>query len=226
MIKNTTKGHRSRLRKRFSINGFDGFQEYEILEYLLTYLIMRKDVKPLAKELIQKFGSFSGVMDASIEELERIENIGNTTAVGIRGFRELMNSYFKSASSEKQMQITKISELVSLLRSQIGHYQHEVFYVIYLNAKNDILKQERVGEGTVSQSVVYPRKLVEQALKLKATSLIIAHNHPGGIAEPSDADINITAEIKCALSLVEVSLQEHIILADDKYFSFRRSNLI
>ena len=226
MIKNTTNGHRLRLRRRFCINGFDGFQEYELLEYLLTYIIIRKDVKPLAKELILRFGSFSGVMDAPIEELGKIENIGNVTALGIKGFRELMKCYFKSAVSESKIQITKISELVNLLRSQIGHFQNEVFYAIHLNAKNNILRQEILGEGTVSQSIIYPRKLVEQALKLKTTSLIIAHNHPGGIAEPSDADKTITTEIKQALSLVEVSLQEHIILADDKYFSFRRSNLI
>lgn len=113
-----------------------------------------------------------------------------------------------------------------MLRASIGHRPNEVLFAIFLNAKNEVLATKELGEGTISQASAFPRKIVEEALKQKATSIILAHNHPGGVAEPSINDQTITTEIQKALALVEVSLQDHIILADNEYYSFKRYGLI
>jgi DNA repair protein RadC len=110
------------------------------------------------------------------------------------------------------------------LRAQIGHKENEVLYAIFLNAKNEVLNLKALGEGTVAQASAFPRKIVEEALKQKATSIILAHNHPGGVAEPSDHDVAITREITKALALVDISLQDHIILAAKDYYSFKRND--
>jgi DNA repair protein RadC len=119
-----------------------------------------------------------------------------------------------------------MSALIDFLKSQIADSENEVLFAIFLNAKNEVLSLKRLGEGTVSQASAFPRRIVEEGLKLKATSLILAHNHPGGVAEPSDGDIAITEEINKALGLVEISLQDHIILANNDYFSFRKNEII
>jgi DNA repair protein RadC len=221
-----TAGHRERLRDRFLNGGFKGFNDYEVLEFLLAFIILRKDVKPIAKQLIATFGSFSKAMDASIEELERIEGMGNTSAVSLHAFREIIGYYFEDNARSGKQSIEKMSELINLLRSKIGHKVNEVIFAIFLNAKNEILELKEIGEGTVTEAALFPRKIIEEAVKLKATSIIIAHNHPGGVAEPSESDLKITNTIINALKLIDVSLQDHIILTDNNYFSFKREGLI
>jgi DNA repair protein RadC len=135
-----------------------------------------------------------------------------------------MSYYFQNHVSTGKEQITKMSSLIEILQASIGHKQNEVLFAVYLNAKNEVLATKELGEGTVSQASAFPRKIVEEALKQKATSIILAHNHPGGVAEPSENDQNITAEIQKALASVEISLQDHIILADNEYYSFNRFN--
>jgi DNA repair protein RadC len=219
-------GHRERLRERFKKGGFTGFHDYEVLEFLLTFIFRQGDVKPLAKELIKNFGSFSKVLDASVEELENIKGMGKSSALSLNAFREAMAYYFQNHVAVDKEQITKMSALVEMLRASIGHKQNEILFVVFLNAKNEVLAMKELGEGTVSQASAFPRKIVEEALKQKATSIILAHNHPGGIAEPSEHDESITTEIKNALALVEITLQDHIILAGHEYFSFNRSGLL
>jgi DNA repair protein RadC len=219
-------GHRERLRERFEKGGFSGFHDYEVLEFLLTFIFRQGDVKPLAKELIKTFGSFSKVLDASAAELENIKGIGKVSALSLHAFREAMAYYFQNHIVVDKKQITKMSVLVEMLRASIGQKQNEILFSIFLNAKNEVLATKELGEGTVSQASAYPRKIVEEALKQKATSIILAHNHPGGVAEPSEHDESITTEIQKALALVEISLQDHIILANNQYYSFKRNNLI
>ncbi|MBK8698975.1 MAG: DNA repair protein RadC [Saprospiraceae bacterium] len=220
------KGHRERLRERFEKGGFGGFHDYEVLEMLLTFIFRQGDVKPLAKELIKTFGSFSKVLDAPVEELQNVSGMGKVSALSLHAFREVLAYYFQNHATTDKAQITKMSALIEMLRASIGHKQNEILFAIFLNAKNEVLATKELGEGTLSQASAFPRKIVEEALKQKATSLILAHNHPGGIAEPSEHDESITAEIQKALALVEISLQDHIILANDEYYSFKRNNLI
>jgi DNA repair protein RadC len=219
-------GHRERLRERFEKGGFTGFHDYEVLEFLLTFIFRQGDVKPLAKELIKNFGSFSRALDASVEELENIKGMGKASALSLHAFREAMAFYFQNHVAVDKEQITKMSALVHMLRASIGHKQNEILFAVFLNAKNEVLSTKELGEGTVSQTSAFPRKIVEEGLKLKATSIILAHNHPGGVAEPSEHDEHITIEIQKALALVEISLQDHIILVNNDYFSFKRNNLI
>jgi len=219
-------GHRERLRERFEKGGFTGFHDYEVLEMLLTFIFRQGDVKPLAKELIKTFGSFSKVLDASVVDLETVKGMGKASALSLHAFRETMAYYFQNHVTVDKEQITKMSALVEMLQASIGHKQNEILFAIFLNAKNEVLATKELGEGTVSQASAFPRKIVEEALKQKATSIILAHNHPGGIAEPSVHDESITTEIQKALALVEISLQDHIILANNEYYSFKRNNLI
>lgn len=219
-------GHRERLRERFEHGGFTGFHDYEVLELLLTFIFRQGDVKPLAKELIKTLGSFSKVLDASVEELSTVKGMGKVSALSLHAFRETMAYYFQNHATVDKEQITKMSSLVEMLRASIGHKQNEILFAIFLNAKNEVLATKELGEGTVSQASAFPRKIVEEALKQKATSIILAHNHPGGIAEPSEHDESITTEIQKALALVEISLQDHIIIANNEYYSFKRNNKI
>lgn len=219
-------GHRERLRERFEKGGFTGFHDYEVLEMLLTFIFRQGDVKPLAKELIKTFGSFSKVLDASVIELENVKGMGKASALSLHAFRETMAYYFQNHVTVDKEQITKMSALVEMLRASIGHKENEILFAVFLNAKNEVLATKELGEGTVSQASAFPRKIVEEALKQKATSIILAHNHPGGIAEPSKHDESITTEIQKVLALVEISLQDHIILANNEYYSFKRNNLI
>ncbi len=219
-------GHRERLRKRFENSGFSGFHDYEVLEFLLTFIFRQGDVKPLAKELIKTFGSFSNVLDATVEDLETINGMGKASALSLHAFRQTMAYYFQNHITVDKEQITKMSTLIEMLRANIGHRQNEILFAVFLNAKNEVITTQELGEGTISQAPAHPRKIVEVALKQKATSIILAHNHPGGIAEPSEHDENMTAEIQKALALVEISLQDHIILANNDYYSFKRNNLI
>lgn len=218
--------HRERLRQRFEKSGFAGFHDYEVLEFLLTFIFRQGDVKPLSKELIKTFGSFSKVLDASVAELETVKGMGKVSALSLHALREAMAYYFQNHVAFDKEQITKMSGLVEMLRASIGHKENEILFAIFLNAKNEVLATKELGEGTVSQAAAFPRKIVEAGLKLKATSIILAHNHPGGIAEPSEHDESITTEIQKALALVEISLQDHIILANNEYYSFKRNNLI
>jgi DNA repair protein RadC len=220
------KGHRERLRERFSKNGFAGFHDYEVLEFLLTFIFRQGDVKPLAKELIKKFGSFSKVLDASVSDLQKVKGMGEASAISLSAFRQAMAFYHNSNIQSDKEQVTKMSGLVEMLRANIGHRKNEVLFAIFLNAKNEVIATKEMGTGTVSQAAAFPRQIVEKALKQKATSIILAHNHPGGIAEPSEQDINITTEIKKALALVDISLQDHIILADNEYYSFMRNGIL
>jgi len=220
------KGHRERLRQRYLERGFAGFSDREKLEYFLCLCLPRKDVKPLADKLLKKYKTISKVIDQPVDELKTINGIGESTAINIAALRDFFGVYFSDLSKYKAETITKMSALVDMLRASIGHKPNEVLFAIFLNAKNEVLATKELGEGTVSQASAFPRKIVEEALKQKATSIILAHNHPGGIAEPSEHDESITTEIQKALALVEISLQDHIILANNEYYSFKRNNLI
>jgi DNA repair protein RadC len=225
-MSNQQIGHRERLRERFGKNGFNGFHDYEVLEFLLTFIFRQGDVKSLAKELIKTFGSFSKVLDAPMNELESVKGMGRLSSLSLSAFRQAIAFYFQDHFTSDKEQITKMSALVEMLRASIGHNANEVLFAIFLNAKNQVLIHKEIGEGTVSEAVAFPRKIVEEALKLRATSIILAHNHPGGVAEPSEHDLVITTEIQKALALMEITLQDHIIIANNDYYSFKRNNLV
>jgi DNA repair protein RadC len=219
------KDHRQRLKKKFSESGVDAFHDYEVLELLLSYAIHRKDVKPLAKELISRFGSLKGIVDAEKDSLEKVKGIGAHTAILIKLIKETGTIYLKEKAKEKP-QITCTSELLDYCKTYMGGLKDEKFCVIYLDAQNRMTDIETIQEGIVNQAVVYPRKVLENALKKKASAVILVHNHPSGHVKPSDSDIRLTKTIQETARILDIIVHDHVIIGENRFFSFREEGLI
>ncbi len=225
-IKKPYEGHRERLRKRFENSGFKGFHDYEVLELLLTFVLPRKDTKPIARELLDKFQNLSGVLNADIKELQQIKGIKKRTAQFLNILRATIKYYLEEKAKTKQMQFTNLNDLITYLKAVLSGKKNETMHVIYLNSQNKLIYSEDLSEGTVSETAVFPRKIVENALRYNAASVIIAHNHPGGVPEPSEKDNIATEQIKNALQTVNIILQEHIIISDDGFYSYRKNGIL
>lgn len=217
--------HRERLRERFRLTGLDSFKDYEALELLLTYAIPRKDVKPIAKELIARFGGFQGVLDASYEELISVKGIKESSATFIKALRECATYYLKSEVIKKR-QITSTRELLDYCTLAMGGLKDEQFRVIFLNSQNEVIADEALHDGTVNQSVVYPRKVIERALYHKATALIFVHNHPGGSHKPSSEDKRLTTQLLSISMSLGIKVLDHLIISKNGYYSFHESGLL
>jgi DNA repair protein RadC len=219
------RGHRKRLREKFTTAGFEALHEYEALELLLTFVIRRQDVKRQAKVLLEKFGSVKGIMDAESDDLQTVPGIGNRSAVLFKLIKEIASLYLKQKAMEKK-QVSCTTELLDFCRTKMGGKKDEEFCVIYLDAQNQIIEFETVQKGIVNQAVVYPRQVLESALKKKATAIILAHNHPSGHVRPSDADIRLTKTIQETAKVLDILVHDHIIIGEDRFFSFREEGLM
>jgi DNA repair protein RadC len=219
------RGHRKRLLEKFTTAGVEALHDYEALELLLTFVIRRQDVKPQAKALLEKFGSVKGIMDAESDDLRTVPGIGDRSAVLFRLIKEIASLYLKQKAMEKK-QISCTTELLDFCRTKMGGKKDEEFCVIYLDAQNQIIEFETVQKGIVNQAVVYPRQVLERALKKKATAIILAHNHPSGHVRPSDADIRLTKTIQETAKVLDILVHDHIIIGEDRFFSFREEGLI
>lgn len=217
--------HRERLRKRFQQAGVKGLHDYELLELLLTYAIPRKDVKPVAKELIKRFGSLAGVLDASSKELEDTYGFGSASATLVRLVKEVSGEYLAEKMKHKDL-LTSPQAVVDFARVKLAGYPHEVFMVIYLNTRNEVIDFNIVHEGTIDRAIVYPRRIVEEALAYHAAGLLLVHNHPSGHAEPSEEDKSITLSIVEATRPVDIQVIDHIIVGKDSHFSFVENQLL
>lgn len=217
--------HRERLRGRFRAVGFEGFHDYEVLELLLTYAIPRRDVKPLAKELINRFGGLQEVLDASYEELTSIKGIRENTATFLNLMKGCAELYLRQGLKRKK-QLTSTKDLLSYLKVAMSGLKDEQFRAIFLNSQNEVIADEVIQEGTVNQSVVYPRKVMERALHHKASSLIIVHNHPSGASRPSAEDKRLTSELIAAARSLGINVHDHLIISKAGYFSFLESGLL
>jgi DNA repair protein RadC len=224
-------GHRERLRKRFEEFGSSALQEYEIVELLLTYILPKRDVKPIAKELLNKFGSIKGIMDANEEELKSIKYIKDKFVTLLRLIKEINVIYKKQKSLEASLPIS-IEKIAEYCIEKLGNKKEEEFLVIYLDSGFKVQKEENFPakdfhfSGTINKAAVYPRKIVEEALKRKAYAIVVVHNHPNGLLEPSEKDKTITKFLSMALSPLEIILYDHIIVAGDNYFSFKKEKLL
>jgi DNA repair protein RadC len=219
------EGHRDRLKKKFSESGLDAFHDYEVIELLLSYAIPRRDVKPLAKKLLGRFGSLKGVMDATQQELESLTGIGRHTAVLFKLAKGLGTMYLMEKAREKP-QVNCTRDLLDYCRSKMGGLKDEQFHVIYLDAQNKIIDTETIQEGIVNQAVVYPRKVLENALTQKASAIILVHNHPSGHVKPSDADIRLTKTIQDTAKILDILVHDHLIIGENRFFSFREEGLM
>lgn len=219
------RGHRKRLRQRFCSAGTDALLEHEVLELLLTYAIPRRDVKSLAKALLGAFGSLKGILDAEPEELTYIDGIGDRSATLLKLVKEIGALYLRQKAMEKR-QIACTSELLDYCKTILGGKRDEEFCVIYLDTQNQIIDIETVQRGIVNQAVVYPRQVLEKALRKKAAAIILAHNHPSGHVRPSDADIRLTRTIQETAKLLDILVHDHIIIGENRFFSFREEGLM
>lgn len=219
------KEHRRRLRDKYRKAGIGAFHDYETVELLLTYAIPRRDVKPLAKELLKQFGTLRGIVDAELADLEKVNGIGERAAVLIKLIKDLGVIYLRE-NAEGKSQISCTTELLDFCKANLGGLKDERFCVIYLNAVNKIIAFETVQEGIVNQAVVYPRKVLENALKQKASAVILVHNHPSGNVRPSDADIRLTRTIHDAARALDILVHDHVIIGENRAFSFREEGIM
>ncbi len=223
--KEDNREHRERLRQKFLTAGMAAFHEYEAVEFLLTCAIPRRDVKPQAKALLRKFGSLRAIVDAEIGDLERISGVGKKSAIVIKFIKEFAAFYLMQKAKEKP-QIACTSELLDFVRMAMGGKKDEEFCVIYLDAQNQIIEFETVQQGIANQAVVYPRQVLEKALRKKASALILAHNHPSGHVRPSDADIRLTRTIQETARALDILIHDHIIIGENRFFSFREEGMM
>ena len=219
------QGHRKRLREKFIKSGLKGFHDYEIIELLLSLGTPRKDCKQQAKEAIKRFKTLRGVLEAPPEELQQIDGIGLHSAFGIKLVQEVAREFLKEKIIDKPV-YKSAQEIFDYLYYSMRDLKKEVFKVIYLNSQNQIIDTADLFEGTVSSSAVSPRQVMEGALKYNAVSLLFAHNHPSGNPEPSGSDKELTRDLVYAGSIMRIRVLDHIIIGENRYFSFASEGLI
>lgn len=220
-------GHRQRLRDRFLRAGLDGFAEHEVVELLLTMAIPRLDVKQPAKALLQRFGNLRGILDAPLDELQAVKGIGSVTRVALKMIRAAATLYLQQVAEGADASMSS-DRLVDMWRMKIGAFHNEVFEVGYLDAGLRLLRNgvQRLEEGTIDRAAVYPRRVVEAALRRGAAAVVLAHNHPNGDIEPSEQDKLLTRAIVLAAEAVHLGVLDHFIVSPDQVFSFRREGLL
>ncbi|KJU83922.1 DNA repair protein RadC [Candidatus Magnetobacterium bavaricum] len=218
-------GHRRRLRDRYIKGGIHSLNDYEAVELLLTYVYSQRDVKPQAKDLLNRFGDIRGLLDAGIDDIIEVEGIGRQTAILIKLARDLVELYMREKLVTRQI-IRCPDDIIDYLRMSIGSMKDERFMTLFLNARNEIVASEIVSEGTVNSTVVYPRKVFENALKHKATAMILVHNHPSGSLRVSDEDIKLTKNLKRTADSLGIVIHDHLIVTNDAYVSLSQKGLI
>ena len=222
MSESIHKGHRQRMKDRFLQEGLDHFSEIQVLELLLFYCLPRQDTNPIAHNLLAHFGSLSQVLEASVEELTKVPGIKENAATFLHLIPEVGRYYQVNRSS----QVTILSTLDMCARYLLPYFfgrRVETVFLLCLDAKCKVLCCKEVGEGSVNSAGISARKIVETALGVNATSVVLAHNHPSGVALPSGEDIQTTQRIAMALQCVDIQLADHIIVADEDYISMAQS---
>ena len=215
-------GHRKRLKDRFAKEGLDGFTEIQALELLLFYAIPRQDTNEIAHRLLNTFGTFAAVLDAPPERLVEVEGIGENAAMLIK-FLQAMSRYYDLSKIRQEKILPTVDDCGRYLVPFFKNRKNETVFLLALDAKLKVLDCQEVGEGSVNYASVPVRRVVEMALDTGATSVVLAHNHPSGIALPSGDDIQTTRRLAAALSAVEIVLADHIVVADDDYTSMTLS---
>ena len=215
-------GHRKRLRDKLLHNEpYTALSDYEVLEVLLGYVIPRKDTKPLAKELIRHFGSMGGVFSARPDELQTVSGVKEMSAALIKAIH-CAHLYVLEQSMNKQPAMQNWKDVLNYCYVNVAHISREEVRVLYLNAKGFVLSDELISTGSISEVGIYPREIIDKALKQKATGLILVHNHPSGNPAPSENDINATCDLYDTCAGINVRLYNHIIISSSGMTSFRQ----
>lgn len=218
-------GHRQRLKERFLNGGTDALSDYELLELLLCLAIPRRDVKPMAKDLIRRFGSVAAVLAAPPERLREIRGVGDTVIVALKVVRAGAQTLLKEEVLDKPI-LSSWQAVLGYCRSMLAHEPNEQFHVLYLDRKNRLIADEMQQKGTVDHTPVYPREVIKRALDLGATAIILVHNHPSGDPAPSRADIDMTRDIKDAGVKLGIVVHDHVIIARKGHASFKTLGLL
>ena len=216
------KGHRQRMKDRFREEGLDNFSEVQALELLLFYCIPQKDTNPIAHDLLNHFGSLSQVLEAPVEELVKVPGIKENAAVLLKLVTD-MGRYYLVSRSQQFTILPTVNACANFLVPRFFGRRVETVFLLCLDAKCKVLCCKEVGEGSVNSAGISIRKIVELALGANATTVVLAHNHPSGMAIPSPEDIQTTRRLAAALNAVEIHLADHIIIADDDHISMVQS---
>jgi DNA repair protein RadC len=222
---NQNEGHRQRLRHKFLKSGLDGFHDYEIIELLLTLGTPRKDCKSVAREALKKFGTLKSVLEADPSKLKEIKGIGDNNVFGLKITQAVSRRFLADRIMDQDF-MRSSEEVMEYLKHNLRDKTREIFMVIYLNGRNQILQMEELFEGTLTTSAVYPREVVKRALDHAAAALVFVHNHPSGNLKPSQDDITITQKLKEAAEAIDVSVHDHLIIAGNEVYSFADNGLI
>ncbi|MEE7458298.1 hypothetical protein MPAR168_13590 [Methylorubrum populi] len=218
-------GHRERLRARFAQAGAEALADYELLELTLFRAIPRRDVKPLAKALIHRFGSFAEVVSAEPARLMEVEGVSAGVAADLKLIEAAGRRLARGAIAARPL-LSSWSALIEYLRATMAFSGREEFRVLFLDRRNHLIADEVQGRGTVDHTPVYPREVARRALELSATAIILAHNHPSGDPTPSGADIRMTREIVTVLDPLGIVVHDHVILGRDGHASLKGLKLI
>lgn len=218
-------GHRDRLRTRFLQGGPDALPDYELLELVLFMAIPRRDVKPLAKALITRFGTLAGVLHAPPAELEKIEGLSDNSVIALKTIQASAFRMLKQDVLKKPI-LNSWGRLMDYCAATMAHETKEHFRILFLNKKNELIADEIQQSGTVDHTPVYPREIMKRALELGATALILCHNHPSGDPTPSRTDIDMTQTIKAAGEPFNIIIHDHIIVSKHGTASFRNLGLM
>ena len=219
-------GHRRRLRERFLATAGDGMPDYELLEILLGQAILRQDVKPIAKALVERFGSLAGALTADPAELLQVNGIGEAAATALKLVQAAALRLARQQIMKRDI-ISSWDKLLDYCKMSMGHEQVEQLRLLFLDRKNALIADEVQQRGTIDHTPLYPREVVKRALELGASALILVHNHPSGDPKPSRDDIAMTREVQDVAGRLGITLHDHVIIGrGGSYTSFRSDGLL
>ena len=218
-------GHREKMRQRFLKGGLEPFADHEALELLLYYAIPRRDTNPIAHALMERYGSLRAVLSAPVEDLQKVEGIGESAAILLKLVPQLY-SKARLAEAAQETVLNSADRAGAYLLERFAGEKHEVVYALFLDRKGKLLACRRLGEGGIASAGLDIRRLLEQALLTSASAVILSHNHPSGVALPSADDYMATDRAKSALGSIGVQLADHIIVADQDFVSMADSGYL
>jgi DNA repair protein RadC len=219
------EGHRQRLRDKFLEGGLDRFSDEEVVEFLLSLGTPRKDVKPQAREALSRFGSLSKVLSAPVGKLTEIKGLGPKNALCLNLVHQVAGRYLKDRAKGKEF--FKSSQAVfDYLFHSMRDLKREIFKVLFLNRKNELIEDRDVFQGTLTGSAVYPREIITEALACKAAGLVFVHNHPSGDPSPSHEDRKLTRDLVWSAQMLMIQVLDHVIIGQNSYYSFADDGLI
>lgn len=217
-------GHRQRIKTKYEKSGLNGWLDYEVLELVLSYAIPRKDTKSIARELLSRFKSINGILNADNRDLQSINGISKHTALFLNLLKDVSVLYMEKRMFGRDL-LSSPQVVYDYLKISLKGLMDEGFKMLFLDNRNQLIAMETLKNGTVNQTIVFPRKIVERALYHNAVGVLIAHNHPSGSLEPSQEDQEVTKDIREALKTVDITLLDHIIIGGNEFFSFRENQI-